>query len=236
MEQELIMKKAKQRSVVEFVTNQITDMVREGRFKVGDKLPNEFEIMDELNVSRGSLREAMKMLSAIGVVEIRRGDGTYICNKIEPTFLDFAIYSMIFSASTQETVVELRQSVDEMVLALAMKKCTQEDIDFLKNHINEMRACFIHNQTERAAELDMQFHKYLAECTQNPFIIKIVQSVYMLFENSIKQNLRTHEMFAKADEHHQSIVACLEAGDPSKVHEVVSECLSIWKDVAKEEK
>ena len=63
-------------SIVDKIIDRIVKAISTGQFKVGEKLPSEFELMEELNVGRNSLREAMKILSALGVVAIRRGDGT----------------------------------------------------------------------------------------------------------------------------------------------------------------
>src|SRR5659263_89975 len=109
-------------SVVQKVINRITYAINEGHFKVGDKIPSEFELMEELHVSRNSLREAMKILSALGIVEIKRGDGTYICSQIKPSMFDSLIYDLILVCSTSEEIVELRQTLDEAVLRLAIAK------------------------------------------------------------------------------------------------------------------
>jgi len=223
------MKPIKNGMVVEQVIEQMTDMMLAGRFKAGDKLPNEFELMKELQISRNPLREAMKILSAMGVIEIRRGDGTYICQTLKPSVLDSVIYSMLLTTSEENEIIELRQTLDENVLNLAIHKCTEAEIDHLQGMIEQMRQCFAQGRISEAAKLDYQFHIYLTDCTRNRFLSRIVVGVYRLFENSIEKNIRTGELFAMADEHHQEIVDCLRARDESRVREVVSHSLSSWQ-------
>ena len=216
-------------SVVEKVIQQLTRAVSNGRFKMGQKLPSEFELMEELHVSRNSLREAMKILSAMGIVDIRRGDGTYICSQVKPSIFDSIIYSMILESSSELEIIELRQTLDEDVLDIAMDKCTADDIVRLQDYINKMRFYFENGEISKAAKMDYQFHMYLTECTQNSFLCRIVTGVYRLFEHSIEKNIRTEELFAQADEHHQEIVDCLKDKDKSRIKEVVDRSLSSWK-------
>jgi len=216
-------------SVVEKVIRQITSAISSGRFVIGGKLPSEFELMEELKVSRNSLREAMKMLSTMGIVEIRRGDGTYICAQLNPSIFDSIIYSMILETSTDEEVVELRQTLDEAMLKLAMKKANHQDIEKLRSFITQMRFYFKNGEISRAARLDYEFHLYLADCCKNVFLSRIVKGVYQLFERSIEKNIRTEELFAMADEHHQEILDCLISKDERKIQEAVEHSLSSWR-------
>ena len=71
----------KRESAVDFVVNNIKKLLVEQKLKPGDRLPNEVEISEAMNVSRGSVREALRILTAFGLVESRVGTGTYICQK-----------------------------------------------------------------------------------------------------------------------------------------------------------
>lgn len=220
-------------SVVDKILLQIRNAITSGRFTVGQKLPSEFELMDELKVSRNSLREAMKILSAMGVVEIRRGDGTYICDNIKPRVMDNVIYSVLMESSSADEIIELRQTLDEDVLMLAMHKCTDEQIQNLEELVAGMRRSFEEGDISKAAQLDYQFHLYLAECCQNKLLSHIVNGIYGIFENSIENNIRTERLFAQADQHHQEMLDCLKAKDDSRVREVISHSLSSWKENVK---
>lgn len=216
-------------TVVEKIIKRITEAINQGRFKIGEKLPNEFELMEELHVSRNSLREAMKIMDSMGIVEIKRGNGTYICDQIRPTIFDSIIYGLILESSSNEEIIELRQTLDEAVLKLAIKKCTDRDIGILEDYIAKMRAYFNDGEISKAARTDYEFHLYLIESCKNKFLARIVEGVYTLFEYSIEKNIRTEELFAQADEHHQDIVNCLKSRDYSLVEDTVTRSLSSWK-------
>ena len=216
-------------TVVQIIIERITSAITSGRFKLGQKLPSEFELMQELNVSRNSLREAMKIMAATGIVEIKRGDGTYLTPQLHPNFLDNVIYSLIFESSSHQEIIELRQTLDEAVLKLAMEKCSEMDINKLEDYIKLMRKYFNEGNISKAAKLDFEFHLFLTDCCKNVFLARIVKGVYQIFERSIENNIRTEVLFAKADENHQLIIDCLRKKDESMIHPVVMQSLSSWK-------
>ena len=216
-------------TVVQQIIKQMINAIQRGNFKIGERLPSEFELMKELHVSRNSLREAIKIMTAMGILEIRRGDGTYLCSQAKPTMFDSVIYGMLLESSTNKEIVELRQMMDEIVLKLGIEKCDDRDIETLQDYIYRMRESFAKGDYSQAARLDYDFHIYLVECSKNPFLIRIVKGVYMLFEQSIEQNIRTEELFANADEHHQDIVDCLKSRDTAKIESTVARSLSSWR-------
>ena len=94
---------------------------REGEFKPGDKLPTETEFCQKLGVGRNSIREAIKMLAAIGVVEVFRGDGTYVATKVSPEIFNPLIFSLIL-----EINYEIKKFYGEKVVYITHKKPTKK--------------------------------------------------------------------------------------------------------------
>ena len=92
-----------------------------------------------------------------------------------------------------------------------------------------MRLKFTNGEIGAAAKLDYQFHQYLAKCTRNQFLERMVLGVYDLFARSIEKNIRTEELFALADLHHQEMVDCIVQRDESRVEEVIARSLSSWR-------
>ena len=227
------MKPIETESVVQKVINRITYSINEGHFKLGDKLPSEYVLMEELQVSRNSLREAMKILATLGIIEIKRGNGTYISSQIKPSMFDSIMYDLILVSSTSEEIVELRQTLDEAVLRLAIAKRTEKDIEVLEEYVKQMRTYFSDGEVSKAAAVDYKFHLYLLDCAQNAFLSRIVKGVYVLFEHSIEKNIRTEALFAQADEHHQEILDCLISQDYAKVSPTIANSLSSWRENVK---
>lgn len=216
-------------TIVEQTVRRITVAIRKGELTMGNKLPSEFELMEKLGVSRNSLREAMKILSAMGIVEIKRGDGTYLCDSIKYSFFDSIVNSIILDASSNEQIAELRSTLDSALMRLAIAKRTDEDIEKLAEYIRLMRQAFDAGDISLAAQYDYQFHLYIIQCCKNPFFARICETTYMLFEDSIERNIRTEAFFARAEEHHRDILACLKYKRYDQIDTIVEESLSTWR-------
>ena len=128
----------KKTNIVDQIIARINDSIISGQYRAGEKLPNEYELMEELQVSRNSLREAFKILSAMGIIEIRRGDGTYVCSEVKPSAFDSVIYSVIYDMSTNEELVEMRRILDESILHMAIRNAVEEDIRILHENLDDM--------------------------------------------------------------------------------------------------
>ena len=112
----------------ESTAQQILNMIEtQHRFTVGDKLPNENDLAAELGVSRSTLREAIRILTTSGVLEIRRGKGTFVSAN---TVIDSADLSDI--ASGLDDLFEMRLMFEPDCAYLAAKRATQEEIAFVK--------------------------------------------------------------------------------------------------------
>ncbi len=233
---EITLEPLESKTVVQLIIERITNAIAAGNYKRGQKLPSEFVLMEELNVSRNSLREAMKILSATGIVNIRRGDGTYVAAQLEPSFLDNVLYGLLFESSSDDEIVELRQTLDEAVLRLAMKKVKEEDVNHLQESTDRMKASFDHGDLERASKEDYQFHLFLTDCSGNAFLSRIVKGVYQLFQASIAKNIRVEDFFANADVHHQDIVNCLRSKKEEDISKVISQSLDTWRKNVKKQK
>ncbi|MDK2961574.1 MAG: GntR family transcriptional regulator, transcriptional repressor for pyruvate dehydrogenase complex [Eubacteriaceae bacterium] len=215
-------------SIVDKIIDRIVKAISSGQFPIGEKLPSEFILMEELNVGRNSLREAMKILSALGVVTIKRGDGTYVCDHIAPTIFNPIIYSIMFQARSDDHMVEFRRLMDETVLRTAMKKATDRDLAALEKHIDKIRQTYESGDKAKAAYLDFQYHVMIADLCDNPYISNIVNGIYEVFSLSIEDTITTDELFDNAERFHKDILNCLKNKDESAIEAVIAESVSFW--------
>ncbi len=217
-----------QDTVVNQIIDTIKNMIIKGEYKAGSKLPNEYELIEMLNVSRTSLREAMKVLSAIGIIEIRRGDGTYVCSQMNPSVFDDLVYGMIFDLSSSEELLELRKILDEATLRGAVEKATEEEIKKLEENISLQTKAVQEGFFEKAQEYDLEFHNILIECSKNVFFIRILKGVYSLFAQSIRETVYTQENVGP--EGHVQMVNCIKNKDYSVISTIIEDSLSAWKN------
>ena len=116
-------------SVVQQVINKIMDAIIAGELKPGEKIPTEMELNKLLNVSRNSLRSAIQTLRAYGILEVRRPEGTFVCDKVTPQMLHPMIYTIILNndETAAKDVLDLRQVIDFGIANLLIQRGLSEE-------------------------------------------------------------------------------------------------------------
>ena len=112
----------------EVIIQRITDSLISGDLKPGDKIPTEQEFCDQLKVGRNTVREAIKVLIAFGVLEIRRSEGTFVVDHFSPKLMDSVLYGLILCPRSMDNLLEFKISLWTSMILLAIDKATDEDI------------------------------------------------------------------------------------------------------------
>ncbi len=170
------LKKQNRSSVVEYVIDTLTQAMIDRELKPGDKIPTEQELSEQLGVARNSVREAIKMLVFLGVLEIRRPEGTFVCNGFSESMINPMIYGIILNqGDSEESLMELREMIEAGVMRLVMKKAGDEDIRFLEEHLSELKTAFLTTppDPDLAFEADNRFHDTIMEIGNNVMVSKI---------------------------------------------------------------
>ena len=159
-------------SVTTKAIDNIREMIADGRLKPGDRLPPEHALADQLGVSRGSLREAVRALSQLNVLVVRRGDGTYV-RSLEPSDL---LAGLVFAielvpAHGLDEVLEVRRLLLPPAAALAAQRVTAEQLDVMRSVLAELD---IATEPDRVADLHRDFQGLVAEATGNEWLVSIL--------------------------------------------------------------
>jgi GntR family transcriptional repressor for pyruvate dehydrogenase complex len=213
-----------QSSVVLRIINQIKEALIKKELKPGDYLPTEAELMKNLGVSKTSLREAIKMLQALGVVDVKRGHGTRIRKHPADSMVDPLIFQLILENEEITDLIELRMMFEPAFTLMAMKKANQEDLEKIRNAMEQFEAD-VHDGTSRV-DKDIAFHLAILESTHNPLVIRIGETIYRLFNASIEKALRTD--YQVAQKYHRRIFAALCEKDQQRLLETLYESFSQW--------
>lgn len=221
-------------TVVDYVIRQMQEALINGKLKAGDRLPSEFELMEEFNVSRNSIREAMKVLSAVGVISIKRGDGTYVSEDIKPNAVDAMIYSVILGGASSEELGQLREVLEIDMLEFVIAAASDDEIDNIVKADIAMRKALEQGDMSTAGKLDLQFHLLLVEATHNAFFARMLRALYSLFYKSIETNLKiTCEDSIHIDPHKEIIKSICDR-DPSQAVAAIKASLKSWRQDVKE--
>jgi len=174
----------KNTKVYEQVIDQIRDMIDKGTLKKGDRLPSERNLVEQLQVSRASIREALRALEVIGLIECRQGEGSYIKASFQDNLFEPLSIMFMLEGSNQEEIWELRKILEVEASGLAAKRITSEQL----KELSEITERFMNSEGQEealTAEIDKEFHYKIAECSGNILIFNILRTVAILVDHFI---------------------------------------------------
>ena len=219
-------------SSVDFVVNSIKELLLGGKILPGDRLPAETELTRLLSVSRGSVREAMKILSALGIVDIKRGDGTYVSLGGGEIAFDPLLFSMIVSQPKFAELKELRLILEKNVVRLAIVNAGEDDIQALQDCLAKTEA--LKNRADKKYDellaYDLEFHNPLGRACKNGPLQTIYKFVMQYFVTYIAQSLRKHSDFSRESaEAHHTIFQAVQQRDVAAAERAVEASMELWE-------
>ncbi|MBU0476259.1 MAG: FadR family transcriptional regulator [Bacteroidetes bacterium] len=166
--------------IKEIIVKQVEEAILSRKFLPGDKLPTESELGTQFGVSRTSVREAIQILSARGLISVEKGRGIFV-NKITSKSVVDPLKKFLQLKLDKDSVLNLthaRQIIEPAIVREAAKNRTMEDIEILTNDIKDLESCV--GDYEELAALDMRFHLNIAKATHNIIIPLIIQPIHSL--------------------------------------------------------
>jgi DNA-binding FadR family transcriptional regulator len=173
---------AKQTKVFQDVVEQIQQAILDGRLKTGDTLPAERELKETFNISRGTLREALRVLEQKGLIKIKLGvGGGSVVKAVDTEQISESLGLLIRSQKVSlNHLAEFREDVEGIVAAHAADKSTRGDIRKLKRLLDRAQTCVEQGISQRNAfiEIDKKIHMTLADITGNPIYSSVLHSIH----------------------------------------------------------
>jgi len=213
-------------SVVSLAIARIKEALRRKHLKPGDYLPSETELTKTLGIGKSSVREAIKMLQAMGVVEVRRGQGTVVRRHPGPDAISPLVFQLIMEAGYPDDLIELRLMFEPAYSVMAMERATAEDRERIRNAMDRLERS-VQAGTPRA-EQDIAFHLAILRATKNPLVIRIGETIFQLFRPSISVSMQHIAPRAVAD--HRRIFEAFCSGNAERLRTVVVESYDGWKE------
>jgi GntR family transcriptional repressor for pyruvate dehydrogenase complex len=199
-------------SVTTKAIDSIRAMIRSGELSPGDRLPPEQELAERLGVSRGSLREAVRALSQINVLDVRRGDGTYVTSLAPSELLSGMVFAMeLLQSHGLEEVVEVRRLLLPPAAALAAQRVTKEQLAQLRAVVELLERA---SDPDEIARLHNRFGALVYEASGNETLSSILRALQLRGENVRRAWLSSeplHRDIALA--HQRMLLDALERGD-----------------------
>lgn len=189
----------------EQIVAQIKLQIVNGTLKVGDRLPTERELAEQFQVSRTSVREAIKILQQKGLIEVYPGRGMFIVDSVSQSLqhsLDLII--SIDHIKGLSNLIEVREILEPEIAALAAERSTEDDIKKMREAIEVMDTAL--DDAETFIDADQCFHRALADATQNTLISLLLDPIVDQLQDQRKAIFLVEEGAVRGQFHHKQIL------------------------------
>lgn len=214
--------KDKEVPLAEQVAQQIRQLIIDRQLTHGAKLPNEFELAQQLNVGRGTVREAVKLLVARNVLEIRRGRGTFVARHTGVVNDPLGFAYMPDQLRLAHELLDIRLNMEPWVASLAAQHATAEDVAELRTLCREIED-LIHAGEDHLLR-DEALHVRIARCTQNRVVPKLLPVI--AYSVQLFGSLNDQRIYQETIETHRQIVDAIAAHDPEAARTAMSRHLA----------
>jgi GntR family transcriptional regulator, transcriptional repressor for pyruvate dehydrogenase complex len=204
-----------QTSLVDEVARRLRQMIETGSLAAGDRLPSEPELVERLQVSRTVLREAISRLETIGLLNVRRGRGTYVGDRGSLAATTQLLRSaMAISTHDLRKVSELRRSIETYCGRRAAELATGNDIAELRELYANMMAA--RGNLPESMRLDFRFHLRIVEIAGNDLMRNILEVIQEFVFAGMIQTLEQPGLPQPAHDQHREILDAIAAHDPAR--------------------
>ena len=216
-------KPVKKTRVYEEIVVKVKNMIEKGRLHSGDQLPSERELAEVFNVSRSSVREALRSLETQGYLESRQGDGTYIARQPVESLIN-PLATVIFTEKDgQIELFEMRKLIEPQLAYLAAERATPEEIVMLGKALELQEDAYA--KGESGTEVDKTFHYILAKAARNKVLLRIIDNIMDLLAESRDKYLQVEGRPAMSLARHREVLNAIRSGDRELAAKIMHEHL-----------
>jgi GntR family transcriptional regulator, transcriptional repressor for pyruvate dehydrogenase complex len=202
----------KKTRIAEEVADRIRVLMLDGTFPPGQPLPSERHLAERFGVSRGSIRDALRTLETIGLLETRHGQGTFPHELSVDRLVAPLASVMAYRSDLQDELLDVRRMFEPAVARVAAERATDDDLAELQRLLDVQRQKVKAGQSAIAE--DTAFHAILARSTRNRVIMSIMATLNDLLVDSRTQSLRQKGRPSRSIDGHEAVVAALRRKDP----------------------
>lgn len=210
------------------IVEQFKENLINGQLLPGDQIPPEPVLCTQLGVSRTAVREAMRTLAALGIVEVKRGNGTFISTPSEMA-TEFLSLAFMLVPKSRTHLLELRRVIEQACGQLVVEHATDEDVGKLSRQIEDFAGAVeskVPAQELRA--LDIEFHDLLFDATHNPIFCRLGKAIMTAFASAMQQALTDSRGYVAALEDHRDFRDAIVRRSIEDFWAVVDRSLETW--------
>lgn len=202
---------SQERKVYEEILLHIHQIVQENNLRVGDKLPSERELSEKLGAGRSSVREALRALELLGLIETRRGEGTFLKHYRHNRLIDILGFFILQDGKSKKDLIEMRKMLELDAVRLACRRASEKHFEEMERILAAAEERI--GRGEVPAEEDYQFHRVICRSSRNSILHRIWAPL-VEYSNSVRVDSLSREGRAKAAvQEHREIMEAIRAGD-----------------------
>lgn len=175
------------------VTDQLFEIFKENilnnTWKIGEKIPSESELMKEFDVSRSSIRMTINQLLTLGLVEVKRGDGTFV-KELSPSDYIKEVFPFLIKNKNNDHLLQVRNMIEKECAKIIIDNYSVEKIEKLEKACNESEAFYLKRDYENYIKADAEFHRLICQLTDNDLLVSIYEIISDSFFKSSVENLK----------------------------------------------
>ncbi len=216
----MLLKPVERNTLVGSVVDQLLALIKDGSLSPGDRLPSERELTKSLRVGRSTIREALRSLAMMNLVDMRPGQGSFIKEMSPSSIINAELLSTLMDRNLTADLLEMRKMIEAPAMELVAKRATEEELRSLQSIVDGCRK--LHARGISTAEPSARLHLELARCTHNGVLVMFFESVMGLLTERGAE-LEHHTGYNDWEiSSHQELVDALSARDGHLAHRLMA--------------
>ncbi|MGN1141977.1 MAG: FadR/GntR family transcriptional regulator [Oliverpabstia sp.] len=207
------------------LTMYFAEQIFEKKLKKGDKIESDRELAARLGVGRSAIREALKVLDVLGMIDIRPGQGTYISNNETNFFVIPLSWSLFLNGNQTDSIIEVRNLLEVKAAYLAAGNKSEENMNRLYEVSHNIHNAYMAQDYKAFLNSDLEFHICIAECSGNPVIYSMIQTISNLMRHVSGTGMVDADQLRAIYDEHQKIYGLILASDADGAAKAMEEHL-----------
>ncbi|MXN45429.1 FCD domain-containing protein [Shinella kummerowiae] len=215
------------------VTEAVASYIDRANLQAGDRLPAERELMAALAVGRSTIREAIRHFQALGVMESRKGSGTYLLKPVTSATVHMPLsFDAIHLRDVLLQTLEVRRGIECEAGMVAAKRRTQEDVATIEEKLNEMER--VHLAKGTSGPEDLAFHLAIYDATHNPLFKQLLEQMRGAFERFWEKPFNRPDFARRSFPFHRTLFNAIAAQDPESARAETLKILAVVEEDIKD--
>jgi GntR family transcriptional repressor for pyruvate dehydrogenase complex len=222
------LKAVPRRRLYEEIVAQIKSLIDDGGLQPGDQLPPERKLAEAFNVSRHSVREAIRSLERDNVLLSRPGSGTFVMVGSSQAVVDYLARAVLKEKDKLAEIFQFREMLEPQIAALAAENATPGDVTQLEELLDQQKQA---NSRQILIQLDSEFHLTLARCTGNEVLSSVVERINDILSQTRLEALQSPTRNESSLMWHERIVRAIAEHNPEKAADAMTNHLKLIKEM-----